>query len=162
MNSPMGVGGYFKYICLDKDGNIKWDDKAKNGATVEGLNYVLDTSFHAVAQKSPWFCGFIVTGSALSINDTLSSHAGWVEGTDYAGARKEWTEGAASSRSMTNAVTMDFVVSDTMTVKGSFLCASSAGTSDTLFCTAVFTGGEQTVSNGDILKVTYTLTASPL
>ena len=160
--SSLGIGGNFNYICYDKEGNLKWKETAKNGATTLGLNYVLDAGFHGTTPVTTWYCGLITTGSALTADDTLASHSGWTEGTDYTGNRKEWTEGAASSKSMTNAVTMDYAISNTMTVKGSFLCASETGTGGILFCTALFTGGDQAVSNGDTLKVTYTLSASPL
>jgi hypothetical protein len=160
LEAKFSVGGVFTFQCFDKDGKLKWEDTAKNAATVLGLNSVLDVSFHAATQIATWYIGLITGTGTLAEADTLASHAGWTEGTDYTGTRKEWTEGAASAKVMTNSATVDFAITGTMTVKGAFLCSVTSGTSGVLFCTALFTGGDQAVKSGDTLKVTYTLTAS--
>ena len=65
---------------------------------------------------------------------------------------------------MTNATTADFNMTpgSAVTIKGLFLCSDNTkgGTTGTLFATAAFTGGNQTVNNGDTLKVTYTVSAT--
>lgn len=158
--SSFRLGGVFTVQCFDKDGNLRWEDKANNAATDQGLNHALDVVFHGTAAAGTWYIGLITGTGTLAAADTLASHAGWTEGTDYTGTRKEWTEGAASGKVMTNSSTVDFAITGTMTVKGAFLCSVTSGTSGTLFCTALFTGGEQAVRSGDTLKVTYTITAS--
>jgi len=132
------------------------------GMTNEGLNHALDVVCHGSSQVSPWYIGLIRDDNytGLSAGDTLASHSGWEEADEYDGDRKEWTEGAASSQSITNASSVDFSMNDTETIKGCFLASAASGTSGTLLCTALFSGGDQTVANGDTLKVTFTLNAS--
>jgi len=160
MEAALNLKGKFRFECFDKDGKLKWEKEADNAATDEGLNSVLNVYFHAVTQISTWYIGLITGTGTLAAADTLASHAGWTEGTDYTGTRLEWTEGAASSKSITNAATVDFPCTGSMTVKGAFLASATSGTSGVLFCTAAFTGGDQAVGNGDTLKVTYTVTAA--
>lgn len=160
MKSTFKLKGKFKFECFDKEGNLKWTKEADNAATDEGLNSVLNVYFHAATQITTWYIGLITGTGTLNAADTLASHAGWTEGTDYTGNRLEWTEGAASSKSITNGTAVSFPCTDTMTVKGAFLASVATGTEGVLFCTAAFTGGDQGVGNGDTLKVTYTVTAA--
>lgn len=160
MEAKLNLKGLFNIACYDKDGKLKWEKTAKNAATDEGLNKLLDVMFHGTAAIATWYIGLITGTGTLDHEDTLASHAGWTEGSDYTGDRKEWTEGAASGQSVTNAATVDFACSGSMTVKGAFLASAATGTSGTLFCTAAFTGGDQAVGNGDTLKVTYTVSAA--
>lgn len=130
--------------------------RAKNGITNEGMNKLLDVMFHAVAALSTWYIGLITDPPTLAAGDTLASHAGWTEFTDYTGNRLEWTEGAASGRSITNATTVDFPITGSGTVAGAFLASVATGTSGTLWSTGLF-NADVVVQNGDTLKVTYTL-----
>jgi hypothetical protein len=154
--------GYFKIDCFDKHGKLKWSEKAFNAVTHAGCDHTLDTVLHDATQATTWYIGLIsITGwSAFADGDTLASHSGWTEDTNYTGTRKEWTEGAASGQSMTNGTTVDFAMNASTTIKGAFLCSVTSGTAGTLWCTALFTGGDQGVGNGDTLKVTYTVTAA--
>jgi len=163
--AKLAVGGVFHVECYDKDGNLKWVDDAKNAVVTEGLNSILDIMFHATTQITTWYIGLISSSgySALAAADTMSSHAGWTEDQAYDEAtRGEWSEGASSGGVMTNSTARDFTMSGTTTIKGAFLVSNSTkgGTTGTLFCTALFTGGDQAVNDNDVLKVTYTVTAT--
>lgn len=163
--SPIRFKGHFEIECVGKDGRTKWKTTAENDVTNEGLNSVLDVMFHGSSQITTWYIGLIRDDnySALANADTMSSHAGWEEADEYSeSTRQEWTEGAASSQSITNAATVDFSINATETMKGIFLTSSAtkSGTSGTLWATALFSSGDQAVANGDTLKVTYTVTAS--
>jgi len=83
MESTFNLKGKFKFECFDKDGNLKWEKEADNAATDEGLNSVLNVYFHAATQISTWYIGLITGTGTLAAADTLASHAGWTEGTDY-------------------------------------------------------------------------------
>lgn len=160
MKTSIKTKGVFNFQCFDKDGKLKWERQADNGATDEGLNKLLDVMFHGVAAISTWYIGLITGTGTLAAADTLASHAGWTEGTDYTGNRQEWAEGASSGKSMTNGTAAEFPITGSMTVKGAFLASAASGTTGTLFCTAAFSGGDQAVGNGDTLKVTYTVSAA--
>lgn len=133
-----------------------------NGIVDEGLNHLLDVTFHGSSQIGTWYIGLVDNSgfSTFADSDTLSSHAGWSEFTSYTeGTRVEWTEDAASSRSISNSTTSDFSINATGNVKGIFVSSNSTkstGNTGTLWSTAAFSSVVST-ANGDTLKVTYTI-----
>jgi hypothetical protein len=126
------------------------------------LNHILDVGFHGSTAVATWYLGLINSAgfSALAAGDTLASHAGWTETTSYTGSRPAWTEGASSGQATTNAATVDFAMASTVTVHGLLLASVASGSSGTLFCTAGFAGGSQSVVSGDTLKTTLTISAA--
>jgi len=136
---------------------------AHNDVVNEGLDKILDIMFHGTTPISPWHVGLIDNDgfTSLSNSDTLASHAGWTEYTDYDGNRKEWTEDAASSQSITNTTVVTFDIdTDSQTIYGIFLCSVASGTTGTLWATAPLSGGTLAVNDGDQVKLTYTVTAA--
>ena len=89
MESTFNLKGKFKFGCYDKDGKLKWEKEADNAAMDEGLNSVLNVYFNAATQISTWYIGLITGPGTLNAADTLASHAGWTEGTNYTGTRLE-------------------------------------------------------------------------
>ena len=148
----------WKVTCLDKDGNVKWEEDKKNLITTVGLNHILDTQFHAGTQVTTWYIGLKGAGTPVA-GDTMASHSSWTENTDYSGNRKEWTEGAASSGSMTNSSSVDFSVTGTATIAGAFLNTAATGTAGTLYGVVDFSSSRSVIS-GDTLQVTVTVTAA--
>jgi len=157
-NVDLGLANYWKVTCLDKDGNIKWEENEKNIIVTAGLNHVLDVEFHATTQVTTWYIGLKAAGTPIAA-DTMASHSSWAEITDYSGNRKEWTEGAASSGSMTNSSSVDFSITGTATVAGAFLNTAATGTAGTLYGVVDFSSA-RAVINGDTLQVTVTVTAA--
>ena len=157
-NVNIGLTNFWKVTCLDKDGNIKWEEDNKNIIVTAGLNHILDTQFHATTQVTAWYIGLKGAGTPIAA-DTMASHSSWAEITDYSGNRKEWTEGAASSGSMTNSSSVDFSVTGTATVAGAFLNTAATGTAGTLYGVVDFSSA-RSVINGDTLQVTVTVTAA--
>lgn len=162
----IGVGGHFVVECYDKDGNLKWQDTAENGVTNTALNDVLNVYIEASSQTTSWYTGLVDNAgfTGFAAGDTAASHSGWSESTAYSNStRIQWSPGSASSQAITNSSTMDFSINTNSTViKGLFIISNSTkgGTSGTLFSTAAFSGGTQSVNSGDTLKVTYTLSAA--
>jgi hypothetical protein len=162
----IGVGGHFVIECYDKNGNLKWQDTAENGVTNTALNDVLNVYIEAGSQTTTWYCGLVDNAgfTGFAAGDTSASHSGWSESTAYSNStRIQWSPGAASSQSITNSSTMDFSINTNSTViKGLFIISNSTkgGSTGTLFSTAAFSGGTQSVNSGDTLKVTYTLSAA--
>jgi len=157
-NVDIGLANFWKVTCLDKDGNIKWEENKKNLIVTAGLNHILDVEFHATTQVTAWYIGLKGAGS-VAAGDTMASHSGWAELTGYAGNRKEWTEGAASSGSMTNGSSVDFTINATATVAGAFLNTAATGTGGTLYGAVDFSSA-RSVIDGDTLQVTVTVTAA--
>ena len=157
-NVNIGLANYWKVTCLDKDGNVKWEEDKKNLITTVGLNHIFDTQFHATTQVTTWYIGLKGAGTPVAA-DTMASHSSWAEITDYSGNRKEWTEGAASSGSMTNASSVDFSITGTATIAGAFLNTAATGTAGTLYGVVDFSSSRAVIS-GDTLQVTVTVTAA--
>jgi hypothetical protein len=89
----------------------------------------------------------------------MASHAGWTEAVPYSNAnRPQWTCGAAATRAITNASTVDFTINASATLKGLFITTDNtkSGATGTMWSEAAFSS-TVTVANGDTLKVTYTL-----
>jgi len=154
----IGLANYWKVTCLDANGNIKWEEDKKNLITTVGLNHILDSQFHATTQVTTWYIGLKGAGTPAAA-DTMSSHSAWSELTGYAGNRKAWTEGAASSGSMTNGTSVDFTINATATIAGAFLNTAETGTSGTLYGVVDFSSSRAVIS-GDTLQVTVTVTAA--
>ncbi|KKM96679.1 hypothetical protein LCGC14_1175730 [marine sediment metagenome] len=157
--------GKFVVEHFDRFGLFKGRYEFPNGITDEGKDKILDDMFNDGVQtaNASWFIGLIdLSGfSALADADTMGSHGGWNEFTSYSEAnRVAWGSGAASSESTTNSSPATFNISGSGTVKGVLVPTNNTkgGTSGTLWATALF-AADVPVSNGDQLKVTYTVSA---
>lgn len=155
------VRGEFKVQLFDKNGNLKLETQGPNGIVDAGVNKLLDDMFNSGTQSTDWYCGLIDEAgfSALDPADTMASHAGWAEADDYAEAnRVAWGSGSASSRSVTNSVTMDFSINATVEINGIFIVDENTkgGSTGNLWATGSFTS-PISASSGDTLKVTYTV-----
>ena len=161
MKNKIGLKGHFTIKHLDKNNVLKGEYNFPNGIVDEGLEHLLDVGFHAEAATATWYIGLVDNAgwTAWSDSDLMNAHAGWAECVSYAAAtRPEWTEGAASTRAITNAVTVDFAINDTEVLKGIFITSNNTkgGTTGILWSTAAFTS-TVSVENGDTFKVTYTI-----
>jgi len=161
MRARMSLKGRFRIEHYDANGKLKATYRVPNGIVDVGLNKILEDMFNGGTQSGTWYIGLVNNSgfSAFANGDTMSSHAGWVESTAYTEtARPEWTAGTASSRSITNASTVDFSINATVTLKGIFIVDDStkSGTAGTLWSTAAFASNVAAV-NGDTLKITYTV-----
>jgi hypothetical protein len=156
-----GPRGSFVVQCFDSLGNLKWSEANHNQIKNAGLDYALNTCFHGSAAITTWYIGLITAGGTITTaGDTMSSHAGWTESTAYSDAtRREWTEGASSGGVITSSSTSDFNINATATIGGIFVTSDNtkSGTTGTLWSTAAF-ATDQSVSSGDVLKVSYTIT----
>lgn len=153
--------GQFKIEHFNRAGELLGTYDVPNGIVDEGLNHILETQFNGGSPVTAWYIGLVnnASYSAFANADVMNSHAGWIEATAYAEAtRPEWTAGSATGRSITNAAVVDFSVNATITFKGIFITsnATKGGTTGILWSTAAFSS-PVSASNGDTLKVTYTV-----
>jgi hypothetical protein len=158
-------GGVFHVQCLDKDGNVKWEDSMHNLVVNEGLQDMNTQYFKGSTYTAAFYLGLVTgPGSATTYvaADTLASHGGWTEYTDYSGSRKVVTFGTASTADPSvisnSASPSSFTISGAGgIIAGAFLCTVASGTSGVLFSEADFQSpGDRTVVAGDTLNVTYT------
>ena len=156
-------GGVFTVTCYDKDGNLKWEESAHNLVVNEGLADMNDKYFSGSGYSAAWYLGLVTgpgSGNTYAAADTLASHAGWTENTDYSGNRKAATFGSATSADPSvidnSGSVAQFSMTGTATIGGAFLASVDTGTSGILFSVSNFQSpGDRDVVNGDTLNVTY-------
>jgi hypothetical protein len=163
--------GRFVVECYDKDGKLKWVDDSKNLVVNVGLQYMAGTSLDgSTARITTWYLGLY--GAAASntpaAGDTMSSHAGWTEVTDYTEATRPAATFVAATTANPSVVTnsaskAQFTMNATTTVGGAFLTSNNTkgGTTGTLFSAKDFDApGDRAVVSGDVVLVTYTFSLS--
>lgn len=157
--------GRFVIEHRNKNGKLLGIYDVPNGITNVGKDKILDDMFNDGTQtaNNSWFVGLIDASgyTQLAAADTMASHAGWNEFTTYSESnRVAWGSGAAASQSTTNASPATFNITGSATIKGVFIVTNNtkSGSTGTLWATALFSG-DVPVSNGDQLKVTYTVSA---
>lgn len=150
-----------------------------NGITDEGKLSLLNVYFDQATPIPTFYLGLIDnTGfTALADDDVYDdidqAGNGWDEFQSYTDpgnadstlTRPDWEPDAASGNSITNSTVEQFDMTATGTVKGIFVvggivAAQTKGDhapGGTLWATALFSGGDVPVANGDTLKVTYTV-----
>ena len=157
------AGGIFHAQCFDQDGNLKWEEKSHNLVVNQGLKDMNDKYFSGAAYTATWFIGLVTgpgSGTTFAAADTLASHAGWTEFTNYSGNRGAITFGAATLADpsvITNGTAVQFTITGAGgTVAGAFLASVATGTSGILFSESDFQApGDRAVVSGDVLNVTY-------
>jgi hypothetical protein len=159
------AGGVYKVQCLGADGSVKWEEDMHNLVVKAGLQDMVATYLDAGTQITTWYVGLITgpgSGTTIAADDTLASHAGWTEFTDYSGSRKAAVFGTATTAdpSVINntASPASFSISGAGgTVAGAFLASVDTGTSGVLFSASDFQSpGDRVVVSGDTLNVQYT------
>ena len=160
LKNGIKIGGYFIVECVGPDGQVKWVERADNLITNVGLDHILDVVLGAATQVDPWYVGLKNAGT-IAAGDTLASHAGWTENSNYTGNRQAYVEDASSGQSVTNtAGKAAFPIdTDTQTIAGAFLCSVATTTTGTLLCAADFASAKA-ADDGDTLNVTYTVGAA--
>ncbi len=153
--------GHWTFECFDPNGNLKWKEDGKNLIVTTGLNHILDVEFNGTTQDTTWFIGLKNAGT-VAAGDTLASHSGWTENSNYTGNRKAYTTVSAAAGVITNTASKASfaITTDSQTIAGGFLATIDTGTSGILFSAKDFTGGNKSADNGDTLEVTLVITGS--
>jgi hypothetical protein len=166
----VGLEGVYVATCYGADGIEKWSDTVENLTTNVGrasLNdaYLGNTAAGAIVM------GLKGTGSA-AYTDTQASHAGWLEvgatnAPTYSGTRKTPAFSASTSANpavKATSAAVVFSMTGSGTVAGAFINVGGSATIDNttgvLFSAGDFTAGSKTVTSGDTINVTYTLSAA--
>lgn len=147
----------------ERDGmSPMWTTEFPNGITDEGIHHVLDRFTDITAPTltlAPWAAGLIDASGFTGVADadTMSSHSGWTEATQYdESVRQNLAFSAAATRAISDSVS--FAINATKTIQGLFVSSDNtkSGTSGTLFSTALFATPPALVS-GNTLTANYTL-----
>lgn len=166
----VAMEGVYTAECFDASGNLKWSDSIQNLTTNVGrasLNdaYLGNTAAGAVVM------GLKGTGTA-AYADTQASHATWDEvgganAPTYSGTRKTPSFSASTTANpavKATSAAVVFTMTGSGTVAGAFINVGGSSTIDSttgiLFSAGDFTAGSKTVTSGDTINVTYTLSAA--
>lgn len=171
MHQRASGGGVFHVECFDADGNLKWEATEHNLVVNQGLQDMNSQYFKGAGYTAAWYIG-LVTGPSAGVvygpTDTLASHAGWTEFTNYAGGRKAAVFGTATTADPSIidniASPASFSISGVGgTIAGALLCSVSSGASGVLFSASSFQApGDRVVVAGDTLNVTYSFSLDAL
>jgi hypothetical protein len=175
----VGIAGHYHVVCRDSDGNVKWEENFPNLVNAVGKELMLDTllkgsSYSVVGPYLGLISGASPTFLAA---DTMTSHAGWTEFTNYTvgGSSVRGTAVfavATSSGLSPSNVTTSAAAAITYTITGGggtvggcFLVTGSgasntqSNTSGTLYSAGAFATAKTTTA-GDTVSVTYSTTAT--
>ena len=175
----VGIEGHYHVVCRDAEGNLKWEESFPNLVNAIGKELMLDTllSGSSYTTVGP-FLG-LISGSSptFAAGDTMASHGGWTEFTNYTvgGSPVRGTasfSAATSSGSSPTNVTTKTATAITYTITGGggtvggcFLVTGSGAsstqgnTSGTLYSAGAFATAKITTA-GDTVSVTYSTTAT--
>lgn len=178
-NETVGMEGVYHVVCRDKDGNVKWEEQIPNLVNAVGKQLMLDTLLKGSAYTvvGP-FLGLISGASpTFTAADTMTSHGGWTEFTNYtvggsavrgtavfASATSTGTTPSNVTTSAAAAITYTITgaggtVGGCFLVTGSGASSTQGNTSGTLYSAGAFTTAKITTS-GDTVSVTYSTTAT--
>jgi hypothetical protein len=175
----VGIDGHYHVECRDADGNIKWTDSFPNLVNAIGKQLMLNTLLAGTSYTTVGpFLGLIGTTSpTFAASDTMTSHTGWTEFTNYTvgGSAVRGTavfSAATSSGTTPSNVTTAAAAAITYTITGAggnvtgcFLVTGSgasstqSNTGGTLYSAGAFATAKTTTA-GDTVSVTYSTTAT--
>jgi len=151
------ITGRFDVLCYDRNGVLKWEDRVENLVVTTGRNDLLDKYFKGSTYTAAHYMGLVADNPTIIAGDTMASHAGWTEVTDYdESTRPSISWGSPSSGSLTSSG-VNFTINTTVTVAGLMITTNSTkgGSTGTLYCAGTFTGGDKSLQDDDVLSVTY-------
>ena len=178
-SESVGIAGHYHVVCRDADGNIKWEEEFPNLVNAVGKQLMLDTllSGSSYTTVGP-FLGLISGASpTFAAADTMTSHGGWTEFTNYTVSGSAVRGTASFSAATSSGTTPTNVTTKTAsaitytitgaggTVGGCFLVTGSGAsstqgnTSGTLYSAGAFATAKVTTA-GDTVSVTYSTTAT--
>ena len=156
--------GEYRRPGSDKSYGLLWTDnedlKDKNLIVNTGLTYLVGSALIAVTVDTTWFVGLMDASPTVAAADTLASHAGWVEFTEFDEVnRVAWTGVAGAAGVVTNTASPAVFTINAAGggLGGAFLGGVNTGTG-TMFSGKALTGGNRTVADNDVVQVTYVVT----
>lgn len=147
------------------DGELKDEFEFENMVVNEGLDLLLSATLAGGTASSTWYLGLIADATpTIDSGDTMASHPGWSENTNYDEAgRQTFQDGGVSGQSIDNSATpAQYSMNlDADTVSGAFLVDDNTkgGTAGSLYAAGTF-GTNKNPDSGDTLEVTATFTTS--
>ena len=179
-SETVGIAGVYHVECRDAEGNLKWEEDFPNLVNAVGKQLMLDTLLRTSSTYTTVgpYLGLISGASpTFAAADTMTSHSGWTEFTNYTVGGSAVRGTAVFSASTSSGLTPSNVTTSTAsaitytitgaggTVGGCFLVTGSgasstqSNTSGTLYSAGAFATAKITTA-GDTVSVTYSTTAT--
>jgi hypothetical protein len=180
-NEILGIHGHYHVECRDKDGNLKWEESFPNLVNEVGKELMFDTLLSTSGTYTTVgpYLG-LISGSSPTFGtgtDTMTSHAGWTEFTNYtvggSAVRGTAVFGASTSTGSTptnvttctaSAITYTITgaggtIGGCFLVTGSGASSTQSNTGGVLYSAGAFAVAKITTV-GDTVAVTYSTTAT--
>ena len=180
-NETLGIEGFYRVECRDKDGNLKWEESFPNLVNEVGKELMFNTLLRTSGTYTTVgpFLG-LISGASPTFGtgtDTNTSHPGWTEFVNYtvggSAVRGTATFSAATSTGSTptnvttcTAAAITYTITGAGgTIGGCFLVTGSGAsstqnnTSGVLYSAGAFAVAKVTTA-GDTVAVTYSTTAT--
>lgn len=178
-NETLGIEGHYHVECRDKDGNLKWEESFPNLVNAVGKQLMLDTLLKGSSYSVTGPYLGLISGASptFAAADTMTSHGGWTEFTNYTvgGSAVRGTavfasatsSGTTPSNVTTSAATaiVYTITGGGGTVGGCFLVtgtgasSTQSNTGGVLYSAGAFATAKVTTA-GDTVSVTYSTTAT--
>lgn len=175
----VGIAGHYHVECRDADGNLKWAEEFPNLVNAVGKELMLDTLLSGSSYTTVGPYLGLISGSSPTFlaGDTMASHSGWTEFTNYTvggspvRGTASFSAATSTGSSPTNVTTKTAsaitytITGGGGTVGGCFLVTGSGAsstqgnTSGTLYSAGAFATAKITTA-GDTVSVTYSTTAT--
>jgi hypothetical protein len=179
-NETVGIEGVYHVECRDAAGNLKWEESFPNLVNAVGKQLMLDTllvTASGYTRVGPYLG--LISGSSptFAASDTMTSHTGWTEFTNYTvgGSAVRGTASFSSSTSTgttpsnvttcaASAITYTITgaggtVGGCFLVTGTGASSTQSNTGGTLYSAGAFATAKITTA-GDTVSVTYSTTAT--
>lgn len=156
------VVGHAVLLYTKPNGEFGWTKTIRNGVTVEGCNWLLETVFRGGPPAAIIYSGLIsqASYSTTSANDTHASHSGWTEWSSLTlSTRPQWTPAAPVGGLMGTAVAAHYSFTSDGFIRGAFLSTIptvGSTASGILYNTAIAVAPLE-VDNGGTLDVSYSV-----
>jgi len=175
----VGIEGVYHVVCRDADGNVKWEDSFPNLVNAVGKQLMLDTLLSGTSYTTVGPYLGLISGASptFAAADTMASHGGWTEFTNYTVGGSAvrgtavFTSATSTGTTPTNVTTKSAAaITYTITgaggtvggcflVTGSGASSTQSNTSGTLYSAGAFSTAKITTV-GDTVSVTYSTTAT--
>jgi len=165
---PVGTKWEWEHFRKNENGIYEKIDEwvVGNVCTAQGLNHMLDSTFHGSTQITAWYLLLFESNTTPADGTTYATPV-FTESTAYDEVtRPAFTEAAASSKAITNtAAKATFTMNDTKTIYGAALVGGGtdantigdAAGGGTMFCASKFSSSKAVVAT-DVLQVSCTIT----
>ena len=151
--------------CYREDGSLRWADTIHNLVVDEGLTDMLEIYYNSSAHTSQHYVFITDADPVFAPGDTMATHPGWVEFTEYAeAARPALIMGTAANQSIDNSANKASysINTDAQVTGGAGVTDDSTkgGATGLLVGGGVYDKGNKNVDDGDTILVTVQATNS--